>query len=288
WATVWRLESAIGVYYAKQNCPLQNFEARLTLLLSTLVPERVLPVTAADPERGLLLTPDQGLVFGDVVAENDVDAWCRLVAAAMQLQRELAGHADELAAAGLTTLHPGNSAAYVRGRAAALAALPVDDPRHLAPGRAKALRAQDGLIRGWADEVSSLGLPIALVHNDLHEYNAFDATTGIRFFDFGDAVLAPPLTALLIPLNVLAGRLGAGNRDPRLVRVADAALEVWSDVTPMRQLRAALPAALRLGRIGRVESWLRVCASVSPAELAEYGASVPAWLIRVPQDPPIR
>ena len=52
WATVWRLESASGVYYAKQNCPLQAFEAGLAALLARLAPDRVVPVTAADPERG--------------------------------------------------------------------------------------------------------------------------------------------------------------------------------------------------------------------------------------------
>ena len=46
--------------------------------------------------------------------------------------------------------------------------------------------------------------------------------------------------------------------------MADAALEVWGDVVPVAALRAALPSALRLGRLGRAESWLRVSATLTP------------------------
>ena len=60
WSTVWRAETASGTYFAKQNMPLQAFEARLLSLLGDLAPAYVVPVTAADPGRGLLLTPDQG------------------------------------------------------------------------------------------------------------------------------------------------------------------------------------------------------------------------------------
>src|SRR5215468_7819808 len=61
WATVWRVETADGVWFAKQNCPGQQVELPLMELLSRVVPERVVPVTAA--RDGFLLTPDQGDVF---------------------------------------------------------------------------------------------------------------------------------------------------------------------------------------------------------------------------------
>ena len=43
------------------------------------------------------------------------------------------------------------------------------------------------------------------------------------------------------------------------------------DVGPWMELRAALPAALQLARLGRVESWLRVTATLTDEELAEFG-----------------
>jgi Ser/Thr protein kinase RdoA (MazF antagonist) len=133
-------------------------------------------------------------------------------------------------------------------------------------------------VAEWGEGLEALGLPLALVHNDLHANNVFATPSGMRFFDFGDAVLAHPLTALFVPLNVLAHRLEAPPDDPRLRRVADAGLEVWGDVAPVGAMRAALPAAQRLGRLGRVESWLRVTATMTAPELAEYGDAAAWWL----------
>ncbi|HEU5144379.1 MAG TPA: hypothetical protein VFT81_04320 [Dermatophilaceae bacterium] len=293
WSTVWRLESAQGVFFAKQNCPLQAFEARLMGTLARRAPSRIVPVTAVDADRGLLLTPDQGVVLGDKMSDDDVTSWTSLVVAAMRLQRELADHTPELLDAGLARLRTQEAAAYVEARTASLAALPPDDPRRLAPEALEPIQALAPRIAEWIEQVEALGLPDALVHNDLHAYNVFGepspsptADTGLRFFDFGDALLMQPLAALLIPLNVMAHRLEAFGGDPRLWRVADAALEVWSDLAPAGELRAALPAALQLGRLGRVESWTRVCATMTDEEYAEYGDAAAAWLDTLRLDPP--
>jgi Ser/Thr protein kinase RdoA (MazF antagonist) len=128
---------------------------------------------------------------------------------------------------------------------------------------------------------------VTLNHGDLHAHNVFHVAGELRFFDFADAVLTEPLGALLIPLRVLSDELDAGPDDPRLWRIIEPALEVWSDLVPMRALRAALPAALQLSRLGRVESWGRCCVSMDDAELAEWGGSVPGWLESLLEDPPL-
>ena len=97
WAGVWRVETVAGVHYAKQNCQLQSFEAALVPVLSELSPHRVVPVTAADPDRGLLLTPDQGPVFAET-GGDDLAAWTSVLLASAQLQREVAPAVDRLRA----------------------------------------------------------------------------------------------------------------------------------------------------------------------------------------------
>ena len=288
WATVWRVVADDAVFYAKRNCAAQDFEARLLVELTRLSPARVVPLTGADLQRGWLITPDQGPLFGDRVAHDDLAAWCRLVAEAMQLQRDLTGHADTLVAAGLTVQAPEDAEEYVAERVAVLAALPSDDPRRLGPDEAARVRACLPSVRAWSAEVADLGLPLALQHNDLHEHNAFDTAEGLRFFDFADSLLADPLGALLVPFNVLADRLGAAPNDVRLRRVADAALEVWSDVAPLPALRAAMPAALQLGRLGRVESWHRIAASLPPDALGDVAGAAAAWLGTLSEEPPVR
>jgi Ser/Thr protein kinase RdoA (MazF antagonist) len=168
-----------------------------------------------------------------------------------------------------------------------LGGLADDDPRRLGDEDAARLRALQPTVERWAEQVAALGLPLTLLHNDLHAHNVFEVDGSIRLFDLGDAVVMEPLAALLIPLNVLAHRLEAGPDDPRLWRVADAALEVWSDVAPAADLRKVLPVALQLARLGRVESWERCARSMNTAELAEYGDAAAYWLGSLAMDPPL-
>ena len=289
WSTVWRVDTAAGVFYAKQNCPMQGFEAALVAELQTIAPHRVVPAAAVDLDRGFLLTPDQGPVLWREGAPTAPGSWESLVVAASLLQREVSPHADHLVAqVGLTALPPERSGEQAADRIEALAALPEGDARRLVPAAAAGLRAHLPVVQGWGDHVAALGLPLTLQHNDLHEANAFDTPTGLRFFDFGDAVVAHPLSALLVPLNIAGYDLGEDPTDPRLRRIADAALEVWSDLVPVRALRAALPAALQLGRLGRVESWLRCTASMNAAERTEFGPHAATWLGTLIEDAPVR
>lgn len=287
WASVWVVETEDRRYFAKQNCALQAFEAALVDTLAELAPDRIVPVAAADHDRGLLLTVDQGQVLGESAADDDLDVWERVLVAGAELQRELAPHVDRLAGLGVATLAPQDAPAYLEQRLDELASFPDDDPRALPGEEASALTALLPTVRGWADEVAALGLPITLNHNDLHENNVFAVDSTLRFFDFADSLLTEPLGVLLIPLNVLSRRLDAGPDDPRLWRLADAALEVWSDRASMAELRTALPAALQLARLGRTESWARCCASMTDAELAEWGNTVPRWLATLLLEPPL-
>ena len=76
WATVWRVDTTAGVFFAKQNCRAQAFEAALVAELAQWVPHRIVPVRGTDPDRDLLLTYDQGPVLGEQ-AGDDLDEWCR-------------------------------------------------------------------------------------------------------------------------------------------------------------------------------------------------------------------
>jgi hypothetical protein len=256
WAALWRAETAGGDYYAKQNCPGQAFEARLMGILARLAPTYVVPVTAVHADRGFLLTPDQGQVFGATVAPDDLDAWVRLVVRAMELSRAVSADAERLVAAGAT--------------------------------RCRVPEGVRAAVEPLRDAVGALGLPDSLVHNDLHEHNAFDLPDGLVFFDFADAVVANPLLGLLVPLNVMVHHLEAEPDDPRLRRVADAGLEVWSDLVPMAALRAALPAALQLGRLGRAESWFRVVPDLTGDARDELGNAADEWLDRLTDPVPVR
>ena len=286
WASVWRAETPAGVQYAKQNCATQPFEAALLVELNELTPHHVVPLTAVDLDRGLLMTPDQGPVLAQA-SSDDLEVWCRVVAAGAALQRELAPHVDRLAAAGLDALEPGDTVAYVERLLDGFAALPVGDPRAMPAEHRAAVRAHLPVLERWVEQVAALRLPTTLCHNDLHDNNVFYLDGELRFFDFGDALLMEPLAGLTLPLATLADRLGTGPDDPGLWQVADAALEVWGDLVPAAELRAALPAALQLGRLGRVETWVRCLAPMDDAELAEWGSAAGVSLASLLEPPPV-
>jgi hypothetical protein len=288
WSTVWRVEASAGMFYAKQNTPLQAHEARLLVLLGDLAPAYVVPVEAADPDRDLLLTPDQGEVVGDGLEgageEHLLGVVRRVLGTAAALQREVAPHAGRLAEAGLVRLGPSDALPYVQQRLDELASLPAGDPRSFEPGRAEALAAALPAIAVAVDQVAGLGLPLTLNHNDLHPFNVFDVDGHMRFFDFGDAVLSEPLAALMVPLGWIARHLDTTADDERVLGVAEPALEVWSDLAPMAELRAALPAALRLARLARCESWLRCYPAMTDTELTEFGEAAAYWLASAGDD----
>ena len=282
WSTVWRVDASSGTFFAKQNTPLQGFEARLLSVLSDLAPSHVVPVTAADGDRDLLLTPDQGEVVGDV--EDALGVVSRVMREAAELQRGLVPHLAALTGAGLTTLAPGDVLPYVQQRLDEISALPAGDACAFEPGAADRLESFLPALAAAVDDVASLGLPMTLNHNDLHTFNVFEVDGRMRFFDFGDALLTEPLGALRVPLGGLAQHLECAVDDPRLLRAVEPALEVWSDLVPIAELRAALPSALRLARLARCESWLRCYASMTSEELGEYGDAASYWLASVADD----
>ncbi|WGY04000.1 aminoglycoside phosphotransferase family protein [Nocardioides sp. QY071] len=283
WSALWRVTAGGRTSYAKQNCPGQAHEARLMARLARVAPDRVVPVLAADPDRDLLLTADLGPTVHDRGGAADPATWARIAADAADLQRRLVGAVDDLR---LSVLAPADSTTYVADAVGRLAALAPDDPRRLAPEVAVLLEALLPTVERWSDRVEDLDLPLTLLHNDLHAENVVLAPDGgLRFFDFGDALVGDPLAGLYVPLAMARESLGLPPDDPALWRIADAALEVWSDLAAPADLRAALPAALQLGRLARVESWRRCVATMTPDERREFG-SAPAVRLASLLDPP--
>jgi hypothetical protein len=276
WSAVWGVTDGREVWFAKQNCPGQLFEATLLDVLSRLS-DRVVPVTAVDPERGFLLTPDQGSVLADTDGDP-VEQSCAVAREGALLQRELAPHLAQLEGAGLLRLGPAEATTYVATRTEQYAALAEGDPRRLDADAAARLRTRLPEVEAWADRLLRLGLPLTLVHNDLHGHNVFPAGGRMRFFDFGDAVLGDPLSVLLVVVRSLMFRLECEPDDPRLTRVSEAALEPWSDLASLADLRQALDAGLQLGKLARAESWARCLRNLTDAETAAFGDAGTYWL----------
>lgn len=279
WSTVLHVETDADRVWVKENAPSQSFEAALVAEVERLVPGRTAPVLAVEPGRGWLATADLGGPLGEREDVSD-ELWVELVTAWSSLQRDLAAHPDELLATGLTAVPEADVVELTVVLADRFAALPPHDPRRMtAQERAEVERGLP-LLATAATALDVSGLPPTLQHNDLHLHNAMRSDDGeMAFIDLGDAVWAHPLTAVRIPLWILADRLG-DRRAPLAEKVADAALDPWTEHLPAAELRSLLPAAERVSCLHRALSWQRlqddVPASVVPAD---FGRAVVEWLL---------
>jgi hypothetical protein len=273
WSTQLTVPTDAGVFWFKENCPGQSFEARLVALLAELTPDQVVAPLAVEPERGWLLTPDGGETLP---YSGDLDIWLRVVTEWAQMQRRLADHVAQLQDAGVSLMAP----VLATELAERYTELSSNQPGHLDPETAERVRARLPVIAEWGQHLTATGLPVTLDHNDLHANNAFTPRPGerLRFFDFADAVLGHPLCSLMVPLRALGSTLECGDDDPRLRRVIDAYLEVWTDLADRTTLRAAVAPALRLSALHRAESWRRVLPYASASERNQYGDLAAHWL----------
>ncbi|GAA4697450.1 phosphotransferase [Nocardioides nanhaiensis] len=279
WATVWRMRTAAGVVWAKQTCPGHAAEAAVHRLLVAARPAAVVPLLACNDDERRLLTADAGPTLAEAGAASGPDAalLVQVMVEGAVLQRAAAA-SPALETCGARLLAPGSHAAYAEQALEQLSTLPAEDPRHVGADEAAGLRASLPRVERWDEQVGALGLPLTVQHNDLHPGNAVAIEGRIAFFDFADAVVAGPLGALLRPLGALAEHLQRPATDPAVLDLAEPALEVWSDLAPPSALRAALPAALRLGMLQGLEPWLSFYPTMDEQDVRDWGPVAPMLL----------
>jgi len=230
WSTVLRVPTDDGDLFLKQEAPLQAFEVPLTLALVSRWPDRVPEVVAADVDRAWLLLRDGGVRIADSGA---YDVFAQALRLYGELQVGEVPHADELLALGLPD---------VRLHLMAEAYEPFFERDHgLTREEVEALLALAPRYRELCDELTTLGLPATIQHDDLHQWNVFARGDRVAIYDWGDSSVAFPLWSWLKPFLAL---MEAGI-DPEPARVAY--LSAWADFASEADLRRALELAIPTG-----------------------------------------
>lgn len=122
------------------------------------------------------------------------------------------------------------------------------------------IRAHETTVHHWCRRLASAPVAPSLDHNDLHPWNIFIGESDLHaptFYDWGDGVIAHPFVSMIVPLTFLRSRLKAVDDDPRILRVRDAYLEVFTDLAPHPDLVDTLELACRVGHIARALVWDR-------------------------------
>jgi hypothetical protein len=274
WATALRVPTSHGIVWLKAAGPGTAFEVGLYELLQRVAPHWVLEPLVVDVARGWLVLPDGGPVLGERAKEAGfLDDYADALAQYGVFQREVAPHVDALLARGVTDMRPAllpqrfEQALQVVQR---YVERQGDDTDRRLFARLGPLREE--LVRGSADLAASPGFA-SLDHNDLHPWNIFAPPRAAgalecRFYDWGDSVIAHAFTSLHIPLSFMPEHLGIDPSDPRLTRVRDAYLEVFSDLAARDELIATARLACRVGVAARALVWQRAV-NADPDETSE-------------------
>jgi RimJ/RimL family protein N-acetyltransferase len=262
WATVLRAPTTGGTVWLKAAGPETAFEVELYRLLEQVAPERVLSPIAVDPGRGWMVLPDGGTTLGERLDDVDlVEAMVTVLPQYGQLQRDLGPHLGDLLGFGMDDMR---AAAMPRRFEEALETVgryvegTGDQGDRETLRRVAAMRQE---FRAWCRRLDGAAVAASIDHNDLHFWNvlvAVDAGSGsvgrVRFYDWGDSVVAHPFASMLLGLGMLHLQLGVGADDPAVTRPRDAYLEVFGDLASHAELVEELELACRVAKAGRALS----------------------------------
>lgn len=219
----------------------------------------------------------------DGSGDEDLGAWERILREYAALQRSLEGEEaiSAMSAAGVPDGRP-EALTGELGRllddGAAWGRLHGDEVEAGLIARDR-LRAQISDVAARADELTSVGIPPSIQHDDLHGGNVLVGPDGDRFFDWGDAVVAHPFSTLTVTFNSIAHKTGMAQDDPVFARLETTYLEAWADVAPGVTLARTARLARVFGGLNRALNWERALIGVDDDALAEFGESVAGWVI---------
>lgn len=289
WSTQLTVPTSDGKLWFKENHPGQLAEAAVVEVLAGIAPEYVVVPVAVERSRGWLLSHDQGPTLATLQQAPDEETAARVVADFARLQRRVAGRETALTDAGLVRMLPSETPELVARRVDQMRAAPADSAVHIDAELAERALAALPALAATAERLAELAPPLAsLEHNDLHHNNVFVPDAGdapLRFFDFGDGFWAHPFTSLRVPVGSLCRDLDTDPADPRVRRVVDAYLAVWSDLAELPVLREMASLAQVFGTVHRFESWRRLLDRTSLAMCPDDAEAVQHWLGQVAATP---
>jgi len=289
WSTILRVPIGESAVYFKAAIPLLAREPGLTQALYRLRPDSILPVLAADLERGWMIQPDGGpMLRACLKTPADLKRVEKLMPSFAGLQIATAGRLEELAPHVPFDRRLDRLPALFEQLLEDRSAMRINFDNGLSEDQLHRLRALLPRYREMCAQLSAYGVPPALHHDDFHDGNIFSSGEGSSFIfsDWGESCLAHPFFSLIICLRSLAERTGFPDEatdvpealPPELARLRDLYLEPWERFETRPNLLAAFNLAWRVGMVNRALTWRLVVSSLEPAHRPDYTHAVPGWL----------
>jgi Phosphotransferase enzyme family len=245
WAAVFRVPSSGGPVWLKATGPQSRFEVGLYELLGRVAPGRMLVPLGVSLDSGWLLLPDGDPTFGDRLdGPAPVAAMAEALPEYARLRRDLIPHAGELLELGVSDMRPQIMPsrfdeaveavrAYVERRG--------DESERAQLGEVVGMR---DTVVAWCDRLADSVVQPSLDHNDLHGWDILGEGSDVRFYDWGDAVLAHPFASMLalgwVPMS-----------DSAREQLRDRYLGPFGDLAPHDELVESLFSLLEDSWLGR-------------------------------------
>lgn len=285
WATVLTAQTSRGPVWLKAAGQETAVEVGLYELLARVVPDRVLVPIVTDTARAWVLLPDGGPPLADRVAGAElVDTFATIMSRYAGLQRDFTPEVDRALAIGVADMRPDRMPERFDEALEAIGRLRSRDGDASA---AEVLQRVSGLrdtYRSWCERLSVMPGPASLDHNDLHAWNMLVASPAradeVRFYDWGDAVVAHPFSSMLVALGWAQRQLKADLDAPSVHRIRDAYLQVFSDLAPHGELVETLELACRVGKVARALTWERAVRHTDSEKLDDWYAGAPLECLR--------
>jgi hypothetical protein len=257
-STVLRVETDRGDLWFKVSAALPLFvnEARVTQWLAERFPGFVPAPVAVDAERGWLLFEPFEVVGWDASVETRRDLFRRFAG----LQIRTARLADELLRTGCL-----DRSLDVLGRQ--LDELLADRPalHQLSSAEVRALRRLAPRLHELTARLDALGLPMTLVHGDLHPANVARVDGELAYFDWTDACVAHPF----FDLHSLQWEPDEAIR----AAILDAYLEPWRAVAPEETLEKAVALGRVVTPLHHAVSYSTIARSLEPTSRSDLDAT---------------
>ncbi len=189
WSTVLKVPTTAGpVWFKANHGPLQH-EAALVTLLAERVPDQVVPLLAADLDRGWMLMRDAGTRMRElVVGEASLQRWHPVLDAVARISVALEDDVGGLLAIGVPDLR--------------LATLPASYAALMEEiDAAPRFRAATHRVAELCEQLAAYGIRDSVHHDDLHDGQVFVRDGRHWVVDWGDACVSHPFFVLAVALE---------------------------------------------------------------------------------------
>lgn len=267
WAAVARVATVSGDVWFKQAAPPLAFEPELTASVARRCPDFTPLVLAA--EGASMLTDDAGPQLRSFRKSGEpAPSWDEILPRYAELQIELADDVNELLELGTPDKRPALvSSAYLD------LVERVSGSDASARQRLRALGPQlDRLVEALE------GLPLTVIHEEVHEGNVFVRDGRARLLDWGEASVSHPFAGLVNTLRDIAYRRRLKPNGREMLRLRAIYLEPWTRFAPSAELLEQFDRGYLLGTLCRAMSWDRILRPQLAPVRAEYARNAAVWL----------